>query len=234
MFTTETMRFLKGLAKQNERAWFEAHRDEYEAFVKAPMLALIEELDVRLAGIAPEIIGDSKKSMFRIHRDVRFSSDKSPYKTHASCWLFHRDGSRSVGREAGDGGAGFYFQIAPGNSFVGGGLWMPPRTSLGLIRDAIAEQPKVFDAVARDPNIVKRFGGLSEEDCLKRMPRGFDESHPAAHWLKFKSFTVGRQLSDAEAVSSKLPSKLEQDYLTMVPLVRWINGAIGLKAAKAR
>ncbi len=233
-FTAETLRYLQGLTKHNTKLWFEEHRTEYEAFVKSPMLALIEELDVRLARIAPEIIGDPKKSMFRIYRDVRFSKDKSPYKTHASCWLFHRDGSRSVGREAGDGGAGFYFQIAPGNSFLGGGLWMPPRPSLNKIRDTIAEKPKAFDAIARDPKLTKRFGGLSTEGQLKRMPRGYAEEHPAADWLRLTSFTVGRELSDAEAISPKLPALLEKDYLLMVPLIRWINATIGLKPAKHR
>src|SRR5712691_598316 len=100
-FTTATLAFLRGLKKNNRKPWFEARRDEYEATVKRPMLELIEEMDVRLARFAPEIIGDRKRSMFRIYRDIRFSPDKSPYKTHASCWLFHRDGSRAVGRGAG-------------------------------------------------------------------------------------------------------------------------------------
>src|SRR5258705_6180506 len=120
-FTAATLTFLRGLKRHNERPWFEAHRDEYEAVVKDPMRDLIEEMDVRLARLAPEIIGDPKRSMFRIYRDIRFSADKSPYKTHASCWFYHRDGSRAVGREAAGGGAGFYFQIAPGDSFSGGG-----------------------------------------------------------------------------------------------------------------
>src|SRR5213594_3739428 len=116
-FTADTFRFFRGLARNNAKPWFEAHRVEYERDVRAPMHALIEEMDVRLATFAPEIIGDPKRSMFRIHRDIRFSKDKSPYKTHAACWFYHRDGSRAVGREAAAGGAGFYFQIAPGSCF---------------------------------------------------------------------------------------------------------------------
>src|SRR5882724_3211827 len=138
-FTAATLTFLRGLKRNNEKPWFEAHRAVYEGFVKGPMLELIEEMDVRLARFAPEIIGEPKRSMFRIYRDIRFSPDKSPYKTHASCWFYHRDGSRAVGREAVGGGAGFYFQIAPGNSFAGGGMWRPPREALLNIREAIAE-----------------------------------------------------------------------------------------------
>ncbi len=233
-FTTATLRFLRGLARNNRKPWFEDHRAEYEAVVKAPMHALIEEMDVRLALAAPEIIGTTKRSMFRIYRDIRFSKDKSPYKTHASCWFYHRDGSGSVGREAAGGGAGFYFQIAPGKSFLGGGLWMPPREGLNILRDAIAEHPARFEQMATDRRVVRRFGGLSEEAMLTRVPRGFAPDHPAARWLKLQSFTVGRELTDAQAVSARLPALLEADFRLILPLVRWINGVLGLKTASRR
>ena len=200
------------------------------------MLELIEELDVRLARFAPEIVGDAKRSMFRIYRDIRFSPDKSPYKTHASCWLFHRDGSRAVGRAAGGAaaGAGFYFQIAPGDSFVGGGMWMPPRDALLKLREAIAHDPKRLDQIVTDRRLVRRFGGLSEEAVLHRVPRGFAPDHVAARWLKFQSFVVGRALTDAQAVSARLPALLEADFRLMLPLVRWINGVLGLRSAQRR
>src|SRR5437899_12331756 len=112
-FSAATLTFLRSLKRHNNRSWFEAHRAEYEAAVKQPMHALIEEMDVRLARLAPEIIGEPKRSMFRIYRDIRFSADKSPYKTHASCWFYHRDVSRAVGREAAGGGARFCCQLYP-------------------------------------------------------------------------------------------------------------------------
>lgn len=233
-FSTATLTFLRNLKRHNERPWFEAHRAEYEGDVKAPMRELIEEMDVRLARLAPEIIGDPKRSMFRIYRDIRFSTDKSPYKTHASCWLYHRDGSRAVGREAAGGGAGFYFQIAPGDSFTGGGMWMPPREALMKLRDAIAEDPKRFAKIATDKRLMRRCGGLDEEAMLRRVPRGFAPDHPGARWLKFQSFVTGRALSDAQAVSGRLPALLEADFRLMLPLVRWINGVLGLRAAQRR
>ena len=233
-FASATLRFLRGLAAHNTKPWFEAHRDEYEAVVKAPMQALIEEMDVRLARFAPEIVGDPKRSMFRIYRDIRFSADKSPYKTHASCWFYHRDGSRGVGREAEGAGAGFYFQIAPGESFSGGGMWMPPKDALSKIREAIAENPRAFEKIARDPKLQRRFGGLDEEAVLKRVPRGFAPDHPAAEWLKFQSFVSGRRLTDTQAVGGKLVELLVGDFTVLLPLVRWINGTLGLKPAKQR
>jgi len=232
--TTATLRFLRGLARHNERPWFEAHRQDYETFVRAPMRELIEEMDVRLARLAPEIIGDPKRSMFRIYRDIRFSADKAPYKTHASCWFYHRDGSRGVGREASGGGAGFYFQIAPGNSYVGGGMWMPQKEALHRIREAIAEGPQRFERIAKDRRLVRRFGGLDDEAVLKRVPRGYPPDHPAATWLRYQSFIAGRALTDAQATSPKLPALLAADFALLVPLVRWINGTLGLKAAAER
>src|SRR5882762_5779843 len=233
-FSTATLAFLRGLKRHNDRAWFEANRPAYEAEVKQPMRELIEEMDVRLTRFAPEIIGDPKRSMFRIYRDIRFSPDKSPYKTHASCWFYHRDGSRAVGRESGGGGAGFYFQIAPGDSFVGGGMWMPPRDALLRLRESLAEDPKRFGKVATDRRLVRRFGGLSEEAVLRRVPRGFAPDHPAARWLKFQSFVMGRALTDVQAVSARLPALLEADFRLMLPLVRWINGVLELRAAERR
>src|SRR5256884_985722 len=208
LFSTATLTFLRGLKRHNDRAWFEAHRPEFGAVVQQPMRHLIEEMDVRLARLAPEIIGDPKRSLFRIYRDIRFSADKSPYKTHAACWFYHRDGSRAVGREAAGGGAGFYFQIAPGDSFVGGGMWMPQREALLQLREAIAEHPARFAKIATDRRVLRRFAGLSEEAVLRRGPRGFAPGHPAAPGLKFQSLVMGPAVTDAPVVSPRLRARL--------------------------
>src|SRR5256714_14902924 len=143
VFTAASLRFLRGLARNNKKPWFEAHRDDYETQIRVPMRALIEEMDVRFARFAPELTGDPKRSMFRINRDIRFSKDKSPYKTHAACWFHHRNAARSVGAEADAGSAGYYFHLEPGGrSMLGAGLWMPPRPQLNKLRDAIAKDAK--------------------------------------------------------------------------------------------
>jgi uncharacterized protein (TIGR02453 family) len=233
-FTPATLRFFRELAKHNAKPWFEAHRAEYERDVRDPMRALIEQMDVRLARFAPEITGDPKRSMFRIYRDVRFSKDKSPYKTHASCWFSHRDADPRVGGDAESGGAGFYVHIQPRASFVGAGIWMPPRPLLNRLRDAIAERPAAFERVVKHPAFVRRYGGLDDEAMLKRMPRGFADDHPAARWLKYQSFTAGRRMSDQQATSARLPALLESDFTRLLPLVRWLNGALGLRTAILR
>jgi uncharacterized protein (TIGR02453 family) len=227
-FKPASLRFLRGLAAHNEKQWFEAHRNEYEQEVREPMQELIEEMLMRFRNFAPEIGGDPKRLMFRIHRDVRFSKDKSPYKTHAACWFHYRGASRKVGIEAKEGSAGFYFHLEPGGkSMLGAGLWMPPRPQLSRLRDAIAEKPAQFErAIASLP---KRFGGLDDESVLKRIPRGFAEDHPAARWLRYQSFTSGRSLRDADVTGAKLPSLLEREFGALLPLVRWVNGALGLE-----
>ena len=233
-FTGDSLVFLRGLKRNNKKAWFEAHRSQYEAHVKAPMAEFVEEMDLRLSRSAPEITGDPKRSVFRIYRDVRFSADKSPYKTHAACWFYHSGGSSKVGREAHGGGAGFYFHLQPGASFVGGGCWMPPRPALQKFRGAIARDPKAFERIVLAPTLKKRFGGLSEEEMLKRTPRGFDPDHPAARWLRHQSFTVGRPLTDAQVTSAALTKLVEADFVTMLPLVRWLNDTLGLSAMSRR
>ena len=233
-FHSDALAFFRGLARHNAKPWFEAHREDYEQHVKGPMADLVQEMDHRFADFAPEFVGDPKRSVFRINRDIRFSSDKSPYKTHAACWFFHGDGSSKVGREAHGGGAGFYFHLEPGKSMVGGGCWMPPRPALKKFRTAIAADKGAFERAAAGPAIRKRFGGLSEDSVLKRAPRGYCDDHPAARWLKFQSFTVGRQLTDAQVTSTRLTAILEGDYDAMLPLVRWLNTTLGLKPQRSR
>jgi uncharacterized protein (TIGR02453 family) len=230
-FTAGALRFFSGLAKNNNKEWFEAHREEYENEVREPMRELISEMDARIAKFAPEIGGDPKRSMFRINRDIRFSKDKSPYKTNAGCWFNHRAATRKVGSEANEGSAGYYFHFQPGQSFLGAGVWMPPRPQLNKLRDSINEKPKPFLEMTK--KIPKRFDDLSDEGSLKRMPRGYAEDHPAAKYLRFQSFTTGRALTDADITSPKLPALLAREYEALLPLVRWINGAFGLKAGRA-
>jgi uncharacterized protein (TIGR02453 family) len=147
--------FFGRLKRHNNREWFQTNRPLYELHVKAPMQALIEEMDVRFARFAPEIVGDPRLSMFRIHRDVRFSRDKSPYKTHAACWFYHRDAGKGVGSGASGahGGAGFYLHLAPEGSYLGAGLWMPPRPALQKLREALAEDHRSFERTVLAPAV---------------------------------------------------------------------------------
>lgn len=233
-FTSDSLAFLRGLKRNNKKPWFEAHRADYEQHVKEPLAELVRELDLRMSRFAPEMTGEPKRSIFRIHRDVRFSSDKSPYKTHAAAWFFHAEGSSKVGREAHGGGAGFYFHLEPGASMVAGGCWMPPRPALQRFRAAITADLAGFERVVRAPALRKKFGALSEESMLKRVPRGFAADDPAGRWLRYQSFTVSQSLTDAQVTSARLPQTIATGFETIVPLVRWLNSALGLMPAERR
>jgi len=233
-FNSASLTFLKGLKRHNEKSWFEAHREDWQLAIHQPMVGLVEEMDLRFARFAPEIAGDPRRSIFRIHRDIRFSKDKSPYKTHAACWFFHGAGSSKVGREAHGGGAGFYFHLEPGASQLGAGCWMPPQPALRRFREAIARDVKGFERVVLAPALGRRMGGLDADSMLKRVPRGYDEQQPGARWLRYNSFTMGRGLTDAQVTSARLTTTLESDFKLLLPLVRWLNGALGLEARRAR
>jgi len=228
-FRPQALGFLRRLKRNNRREWFERNRAVYEIELRDPMRALVEEMDVRLARLAPELTGDPRHSVFRIHRDVRFSADKSPYKTNAACQFYHQDAGRGAGQDAKGAGAGLYFQLAEGECFVAGGMWMPARPALDRIREAIAESPETLERVLRAPAFRRRLGRLDAEAVLKRMPRGYAEDHPAAEWLRYRSFTATRMMPERESLSPRLPGILARDFAALVPLVRWINGAIGYK-----
>jgi uncharacterized protein (TIGR02453 family) len=233
-FRPAALTFLRSLARNNRREWFEANRDRYESEVKRPLQILVEEIDARLGELAPEMVGNPKRSIFRIYRDVRFSKDKSPYKTNAAAWFYHRDAGHAVGTAAVHGGAGFYFQIAPKECMVAGGIWMPPTAALKELREAIAEDPGALESILNATAFKRAFGKLSEEAVLKRPPRGFDADHPAAALLRYKSFTVSRELTEAQVLSPKLPDIVAKQYATMLPFVRWLNRVLGLPAHSRR
>ena len=233
-FRPAALSFLRRLRRHNERMWFEAHRAEYERDVRDPMRALVEEMDVRLAGFAAEIGGHPRRSVYRIHRDTRFSADKSPYKTNAACQFFHRDARQGAGQEAEGAGAGFYFQIAPGECFAAAGIWMPARPALNRLRGVLAEDHETFAAIVTALPFRRLVGRLDEEAMLVRMPRGFAPDHPAAAWLRYRSFTVTQVLTDEEALDRRLPQRLARAFRTLTPFVRWLNGALGLRPAERR
>jgi uncharacterized protein (TIGR02453 family) len=233
-FRPEALRFLRSLARHNTREWFERHRAVYETELRDPLRRLVEEMDVRLAGIAPELVGDPRRSIFRIHRDVRFSPDKSPYKTNAACQFYHRDAGRGAGQDAEGAGAGLYVQLAEGDCFVAGGIWMPARPALDRIREATADEPDALPRMVGAPAFRRRFKALDQEAVLKRVPRGYPADHPAERWLRFRSFTATRGLTAEEVTSPRLPMMLARDFAALVPLVRWLNAAIGYRPAERR
>ena len=214
VFTPKTLSFLRALKKNNEREWFHAHRDEYEAYCRTPVIAVIEQLAVDFKSFAPEMLADPKVSLFRQFRDTRFSEDKTPLKTNIAA-VFP---SRKLGRM---NGAGLYFEVAPGWVWIGGGLWAPDTSQLQLVREHIVKNQKKFEAIVKSPG-VRKIGGL-QGTKLTRVPTGFPRDHPAAAYLQHKQFLISREEKAAFATSRDFYQQLAATLKTIAPLVRFLN-----------
>ena len=215
MFTPKTISFLKALKRNNTREWFHARKDQYEAHVREPMIAVVERLADDFRGFAPELIASPKKSLFRIYRDTRFSSDKKPLKTHAAAVFRTRDLPWKQG-------AGLYFEVAGGWVWIGGGMWRPEPPELVRLREHIAETwPEIRD-ITRAAAFKRRFEELSGE-TMTRVPRGYPADHPAAEFLKFRQFYGGAEFPAALAHSRAFYPTLVATFKALMPLVRFLN-----------
>jgi uncharacterized protein (TIGR02453 family) len=222
-FDREFFKFFRDLAKNNEKTWFEANKERYRARVVEPLSAFITALAPKLHKISPRFRADPRPnggSMFRIHRDVRFAKDKSPYKTHAAAHFRHE---RAKDVHA----PGFYLHLAPKEVMFGGGLWMPEPAVLAQIRNAIAESPKSWAKATSAKSVAVAFGGLSEDgDKLSRPPKGFDPDHPMIEDLKRKSFFVMRESNEAEAASPAFVGAVAKAYADAAPVMRFLCKAV--------
>lgn len=222
-FRREAIQFLADLAANNERAWFQPRKAEYERLLKEPLMAFIAALDERFRARGIPLGADPVRSPFRIYRDTRFAKDKSPYKTNIGAsfpWVGDRsaDGTPTIDAESRHGGGG-YFHLSPGDIFVGGGMWHPEPSRLAAFRAAVVASPAKVHAALEDPGFVALFGHVNG-DRLKRVPTGFPADHPDAELLKLKDITFGRRLSDEEALSPALPDLVADSFDAALPVLR--------------
>ena len=215
MFTAKTISFLRALKRNNNREWFRARKDQYDAHVRTPMIAVIERLAGDFHRFAPELIASPKVSMFRIYRDTRFSSNKKPLKTHAAAAFRSRHLPRPQG-------AGLYFEIAGGWVWIGGGMWRPEPPELVRLREHIAGTWPELRGITRAAAFRKRFEELSGE-TMTRVPRGYPSDHPAAEYLKFRQFYAGAEFPAALAHSREFYPTLVSTFKALMPLVRFLN-----------
>jgi uncharacterized protein (TIGR02453 family) len=213
-FSRDAIQFLADLALHNERSWFQPRKGDYERLLKEPLEALCRELADRFEARRLPLRADPAHSPFRIYRDLRFSADKSPYKTHISA---------SFPWAAEGGGVGAYFHFQPGEMFAGGGVWHPEPAQLAAWRRAVSEDWPRVRAALESPAFAGTFGEVSG-DRLKRVPTGFSPDHPGAQLLKLKDVTFGRPLSDEEVLSPGLPDRLTDTFQAAVPVLRLLAG----------
>jgi uncharacterized protein (TIGR02453 family) len=217
-FTSDTIRFLKALKRNNDREWFRARREQYGRCVREPMLAVIEGLARDLRAFAPELVASPKASLYRIYRDTRFSSDKSPLKTHAAAVFPWRGLQRHEG-------AGLYFEIAPGWVWIGGGMYAPQPPQLLCVRTHIADTWPEIRSIVRRP-AFRRHAGTLDGERTTRVPRGFAADHPAAEYLKHRQFLAGREFPAELACSDEFYPTLIRVFKAVAPLVRFLNAGI--------
>ena len=219
-FTPEAIKFLRGLARNNDREWFNARKPVYERELKAPMLALIDEINHTMAEFAPDHIRDPKKIMMRIYRDTRFAKDKRPYKRQVSAWWAKR------GMEKTSGG-GFYFHVSPKEVLVSIGVYMPEREQLRAIREWMAENHEDYRVMLKKM-MKQRSAGFTHIDgsALTRMPKGFASDHPADELLRARNWGVHAYLPAETALKPNFAQEIARRFRLVAPLIEALNGAI--------
>jgi uncharacterized protein (TIGR02453 family) len=220
MLEPQTLKFLSQLKKNNNKPWFDAHRAQYEAaridfsnFIQLVIDAL-QKTDTAITGLT------AKDCQFRINRDIRFSKDKRPYKENFGAFIC-RGGKKSIY-------AGYYFHLAPRNSFMGGGLWMPEPVNLKKVRQEIDYSWDEFQSLLKNKNFRKTYGDLykGEDVSLKRMPKGYEEDNPAIDYLKLQSLIAETKIADEDLIKSTLHKKTLTAFETLQPLLNFMNRSL--------
>jgi uncharacterized protein (TIGR02453 family) len=212
-FQPGALAFFRELQDNNDPAWFKPRKALYETEVLAPFRELIATVGERMGRAGLPLIGDPRRGIFRIYRDVRFSPDKRLYKTHAGAVLTRSGGRREPGV--------LYIHVAPGESMVAAGFWHPEPALLARLRRAVLADPDGFLAIYG--SLAKSGCPLSSDDKLNRPPRGFEmaKGTPVAEYVCWKSFTAHRMLSDADVQSPELVDRIVDFAHAALPLLEW-------------
>ena len=231
-FSPDAIQFLADLAENNDRAWFQPRKADYERLLKEPMEAMVANLAERLSEQGLPMRADPRRSPFRIYRDTRFSKDKSPYKTGLGAsfpWLGGPtgggvgDGDMGTSHDERAHGNGGYFHFQPGEMFFGGGMWHMDKPRLDAFRAAVRDQPARVRAALEEPGFVTAFKDAHPHDELKRNPPGYPQDHPLAHMFRWKDVVFGRPLADDEVLSAELPDRLAEGYAAAIPVFRFLS-----------
>jgi uncharacterized protein (TIGR02453 family) len=220
MLQYTSVQFLKDLKKNNNKEWFDKNRNRYGQAksdfegLAADVLRLLSRTDSTIAHQQP------KDCLFRINRDVRFSKDKSPYKTNMGMSISR--GGKKVNFP------GYYFHFEPGASFAAGGLWMPMAPELKKLRQEIDYNWEEFKKIVQSKKFKTIFGDLQKngETSLSRPPKGYDAAHPGIEYLKLKSFIASASVSDTDIASEDLAGKITATFEAMRPLIDFCNRAL--------
>jgi uncharacterized protein (TIGR02453 family) len=220
MHLRDLVQFLAELSENNNRAWFVMNKPRYD-ILRAEFLDLVTGLIGELKRFDPAVAAcNPKKALFRINRDMRFSHDKSPYKTHFSAAIT----ASGLKKPSQGGGPSYYFHVdAAGTLLIAGGEYMPPSDRVRAIRQRIVADPAGFSKMLKNRKLIATFGNLQEEGKLVRPPKGFEPDSPHVEYLKLKSFIVWKETS----IRKKIPVDLQKDLATTFkdawPLIEWLR-----------
>ena len=221
MLQTSTLQFLKQLAKNNNKEWFDANRKKYDA-AKSDLMSFFQQVIVGFAKTDASISTvNAKDCLFRINRDVRFAKDKSPYKTNMGAYL-NANGKKSIT-------AGYYLHIEPGNSFVGGGIYQPDADALKKIRQEVDYNFDEFKKIINNKKFKAVYSEgirMNDEVSLSRPPKGYDENNPSIDYLKLKSFVGTMPLTDSQLTDKKSVATIVKAFEALHPLVVFLNKAL--------
>ena len=224
-FTPEAIDFLRKLKRNNRREWFEARREVYERELKQPMLALIERLLKGMMDYAPDHLRSPQKCMLRIYRDIRFSSDKSPYKTQVAAWWAHHGAPKTSG-------SGYYLHLSATDLVIAAGVYMPPPDQLYAIRNHLLTHHQEFARLLDGKRLHAKFE-IHDANPLTRPPKGFAADHPAIEWIKWRQWGFIATLPASEALKPTLPALVEERFRLAAPLVDFLNEPV-MRAAGVR
>ena len=217
-FPPEGLTFLRDLKLNNNRDWFQSRKQIYEEKVRGPMLELVTALGEEISEFAPEMVTDPKKAVYRIYRDVRFSPDKSPYKTHIAAVFSPRGLEKHSG-------AGMYFHISVDEVLVGGGIYAPGSAELLAVRTHLAGNANGLRSILRERQFRSLFKEMTGEQ-LKRMPKGFSADDPAAGFLVYKQYLAGTLLPPDVVTTPKLFRDLVKHFRAITPFLRFLNAPL--------
>lgn len=223
-FDPKSLKFLRDLARHNDRTWFHAHKAIYDEHVRAPFQRLLTDLQPIVLACSPHYRSEPKTvggSLFRIQRDTRFSGDKSPYKSWQGARLFH-----ARGREL--EAPSFYLHLQPGNCFIGGGLWHPEPETLRRVRHFLVDNPAGWTRAAHAPAFRKRYD-LDDSEMLTRTPRGYPADAPHLDDLRRKNFVAFRAIDDDTMLGPRLLGVLERDLQQLSPFIDYLCAALDLE-----
>jgi len=216
MINKTTLDFLKLLKKNNNREWILANRPVYLA-AKENFESFIQEIIDKVIDFDPIMKGlEAKSCIFRINRDIRFSNDKSPYKTNFGAFIV------KGGKKNGDKFSGYYLHIEPEKSFIAGGAYMPPAPWLSAIREKIDDEPERFLKIINDKEFIKYFGAITGES-LKKAPKGYPSDHPHIELLKYKSYLAMSELKDNQVLDEHYFDNVIKTMKAMKPFNDFLN-----------